>query len=77
MANVGYRPSFKSNNKQVNVEVHLFGFNKNLYGKEIVLEFLHKIRDEKIFPAQQHLIAQLKKDKLSAQKIFASVCNLH
>jgi len=70
MANVGCRPSFKSTNNGVIVEVHIFRFNKNLYGMEIVVEFLKKIRTEKIFNSKEKLKQQLKADEKKVKKLF-------
>jgi len=70
MANVGCRPSFKSTRDDVVVEVHIFRFNKNLYGKEIVVEFLKKIRTEKAFNSKEKLKQQLKADEERVKKLF-------
>ncbi len=70
LANVGVRPSFHQED-HLNVEVHIFDFNKNVYGQEIGVEFLHKIRNELYFPSSQELVAQIKKDEAFARKWFA------
>ncbi len=70
MANIGIRPSFNEHNELMNVEVYIFNFRKNIYGKEILVEFLKKIRVEKKFPAQENLIQQLKKDEILARKLL-------
>ena len=69
MANVGRRPSFKKNNN-INVEVHIFDFQKTLYGKEITVEFVKKIRNEKVFDLSEQLIAQLKRDEIKSRVIL-------
>ena len=71
MANIGYRPSFKNKDHQVSSEVHLFDFKKNLYGRDISIEFIRKIRDERIFNSTQKLIDQLCKDEIKARKILS------
>ena len=70
MANVGVRPSFKKKSP-VLLEVHLFGFKKNIYGQDILVEFIRKIRDEKTFFNQAQLIAQLARDEKKARRILA------
>jgi riboflavin kinase/FMN adenylyltransferase len=70
MANVGCRPSFHTG-RSVNVETHLFNFRGGLYQKEIVVDFIKKIRDEKIFPSREIFVTQLKKDKSKAQAILS------
>jgi riboflavin kinase / FMN adenylyltransferase len=72
MANVGYRPSFKRTG-EVNVEVHLFDFKMNLYGENILVEFLKKIREEKQFWSQEELISQLRHDEQVARQYFRSI----
>ena len=46
MANIGRRPSFNGRDAAVNIEVHIFRFSGDLYGKEIDVEFLKKMRNE-------------------------------
>ena len=70
MANVGRRPSFRSPHGDVNVEAHLFGFKGTLYHREIIVEFIRKIRDEKMFLSSDKLIVQLQKDKKKVEKIL-------
>jgi len=73
MANIGRRPSFKSANSRINIEVHLFDFRKNLYGKEIIVEFIKKIREEKTFCSKEEFIRQLIKDESRAKKIMLTM----
>ena len=70
MANIGRRPSFKKKNNNINVEVHIFDFRKTLYGKEITVEFVKKIRNEKVFDLSEQLIAQLKRDEIRSRAIL-------
>jgi riboflavin kinase/FMN adenylyltransferase len=70
MANIGFRPSFSSGKNNPQVEVHIFDFHKNLYGKKIGLEFIAKVRDEKVFESVQGLVEQIKKDEQYVRKIF-------
>ena len=62
MCNIGYRPTF--NESKLIMEIHFF-YDRldNLYGEEIRVEFLDKVRDEKKFPTPDDLVLQLKKDK--------------
>ena len=69
IANIGRRPSFKRAGK-VNVEVHIFDFNLNVYDKEITVEFLKKIRDERHFRSPEELIRQIRRDERSARWYF-------
>jgi len=66
MANIGHRPSFEPTNSPITVEVHLFDFDRNIYGSEIVVEFIKKIRQERKFNSPESLIDQLRKDQKKA-----------
>ncbi len=70
MANVGFAPTFHKQSRRMHVEVNIFDWNQNLYGKEILIEFIKKIRDEKIFPSVDQLIEQLQKDKKVSNKVL-------
>ncbi len=69
MANVGRRPSFK-NDGQITIEVHIFDFHQNIYGQDIIIEFIKKIRPEKIFFSHQEFISQLQKDQKTARNLL-------
>jgi riboflavin kinase/FMN adenylyltransferase len=73
MANVGRRPSFCGPYGDVNVEAHLFGFKGTLYRKEIIVEFIKKIRNEKTFASPDQLTARLQNDKRKAQPILREI----
>ena len=62
MCNFGVRPTFDEND--LVMEIHFFHEESyDLYGKEIRVEFLERIRDEKKFPSPEKLIKQLNIDK--------------
>lgn len=69
ICNVGYKPTFKDD-KKLSVEVHIFDFNKDIYGREIIVEWHHSIRPEKKFSSVDALIAQLEADKAQALRYF-------
>ncbi len=66
IANIGYRPTF--NGQNLLLEVNIFGFNKNLYNKEINVSFLKFIRPEKKFKNFIQLKRQIKIDIIQAKK---------
>jgi len=72
VANIGVRPSFTSSSEEV-IEVHLFDFDENLYGKEIIVQFFKRLRDEKKFSSKEGLIAQIRKDAHRARTILSRV----
>jgi len=69
VTNVGVRPTFESNGEP-NIEAHLFDFDGNIYGKNLTLSFISKIRDEFRFENPGLLIAQISKDKKEARRIL-------
>jgi riboflavin kinase/FMN adenylyltransferase len=68
IANVGRRPTVDG--KHVQLEVHLFDFDKSIYGEQICVSFQHKIRDEKKFESFDDLKQQIKKDCEQAKNGF-------
>jgi hypothetical protein len=66
LTNVGKKPTFCTDNK-THVEVFLLDFNKDIYGEELTVRFLHRIRDEITFKDSQLLIKQIERDLLKAQ----------
>jgi len=60
IANFGERPTVDG--KRLLLEAHLFEFNQNIYGKELTVEFLTFIREEKKFDNFASLAEQVKKD---------------
>lgn len=68
MANVGTRPTLGEGG--LRLEVHLFGFSGDLYGEEVRVEFLKKLRDERRFASLEELRAQLSKDQEEALRFF-------
>ena len=66
VTNVGVKPTIENSDGAKNMETHIFDFNKDIYGKEIRVEFLEKIREEKRFESMEELAAQIKKDCLTA-----------
>ena len=69
VASVGTRPTIGG--KKMLLEVHIFDFDEDIYGKEIHVEFIEKIRDELNFPDVDALIEHMIKDVASAREILA------
>ena len=61
MMNIGTRPTL--NGDKQTIEVHIFEFNKNIYGSSLTIHFIEKIRDEQKFESFDALKKQLIKDK--------------
>ncbi|MGH8208911.1 MAG: riboflavin kinase, partial [Steroidobacteraceae bacterium] len=51
-------------------EVHLFDFSADLYGREIEVAFVAKLRDEEYFPTLDALVEQIHGDAAAARRIL-------
>lgn len=69
VTNIGHNPTFKDS-KQVHVETNLFDFNTEIYGENIHINFVKKIRNEKKFATVNDLVEQIKSDVLFAKEFF-------
>lgn len=66
MVNIGRRPTFEgtsAGSEQIGVEAHIIGMDEDLYGKNIRLEFIARLRDEIKFDSVDHLRRQLALDR--------------
>ena len=68
MMNIGHRPTF--NGTTTSMEVNLFNFSGDLYGQELLVSFISKIRDERKFDSIDTLAEQLQHDKVQINKLF-------
>lgn len=68
MMNIGVRPTFEG--EQETLEVNIFDFDENIYGKEVQIQFVDRIRDERNFDGVEQLIEQLNSDKESSKRIL-------
>jgi len=62
MMNIGTRPTFGIH--QQTLEVHILDYEGNLYGQQMRVEFIKRLRDEQRFDNEEELVAQLKADAL-------------
>lgn len=67
-ANIGFAPTFHL--KKRAVEVHIIGFKKNIYGKKIKIEFIERLRGEKVFKNMRELAIQIRKDVEQIKRIL-------
>ncbi|MFA5096865.1 MAG: riboflavin biosynthesis protein RibF [Candidatus Omnitrophota bacterium] len=68
---IGTRPTISAERrKKINVEVHIFGFHKNIYGRYLEIRFVKKIRPDKKFPSLTLLAEQVRKDVRRAREIL-------
>jgi len=69
MLNIGTNPTVNSMDN-VSVEVHLLNFSEDIYGREITLKFVKRLRSEVKFEGLDQLKNQLRLDKSQAEKIL-------
>ncbi len=68
VANLGTRPTVDGT--QTLLEVHLFDFDQNIYGRHVQIEFVKKLRDEAKFDTFDALKDQIAKDVIAAKQCF-------
>jgi len=73
MLNIGFRPTVNYTGEPPSVEVHIFDFDKEIYGQKATLLFKERIRDEKKFDNIDLLVEQLKQDKIDALEILKNL----
>ncbi len=78
ITNIGTCPTFgeSARNDGSVVEVHMIDFNKSIYGKDLEVRFLYKLREETRFESADELKLQLERDKIrfmkmASEKVFA------
>jgi riboflavin kinase / FMN adenylyltransferase len=74
LMNIGTRPTFEDSNKII-IEVYLLNFNNDIYGKEVTVNILKRMRDEIKYPSKEELIKQMEIDKINGIKIIESLIN--
>jgi riboflavin kinase/FMN adenylyltransferase len=67
--NIGHRPTV-NNEKELRLEVHLFNFDKDIYGQKLKVKFIKRIRDEKKFDSFEELKRQIEVDCQRAIEIL-------
>ncbi len=65
MLNIGVRPTV-SNELSLHIEANIFDFDQDIYGEQLTIQFITRLRDEEKFPSIDHLKQQLGKDKEDA-----------
>lgn len=71
IANIGTNPTFKGLHRHI--EVHILDFSEDIYGQEIEIEFIEKLRNEQPFRNAEELVEQIRLDIAKARKL----CSLH
>ncbi len=69
VTNIGIRPTFTPDRERANIETHILDFNQEIYGEELKLEFVERLRDEKKFGSVEMLLNQIAEDIEKAKEI--------
>jgi riboflavin kinase/FMN adenylyltransferase len=68
VANLGVQPTF--NGRRFCAEVHLLDYEGDLYGKELTVYFVDRIRSERKFDSAKELVERIEIDVLEARKLI-------
>lgn len=68
MLNIGTNPTFQR--QQTTIEAHIIGFEGDIYGRKVRVEFGRKLRDEQRFESVEALQKQLETDKKEVEKVL-------
>ena len=66
--NIGVRPTFDA--RQLTIEAHLLDYSGDLYGTELSLHFVARLRGEERFSGPQALKAQIAQDITAAREVL-------
>lgn len=70
--NIGINPTFTPDKQIPNVEAHILDFNREIYGEDVRLEFVVRLRDELRFASVDKLLEQIWKDIEDTKRILRS-----
>lgn len=71
VASIGVRPTFGGG--PVSIEVYLFGFHEDIYGRHVDVSFVERLRGEEKFPDVESLVRQMQKDTEQAKKVLENL----
>jgi riboflavin kinase/FMN adenylyltransferase len=72
VANIGNRPTVSGDSRYL-LEVHLFDFEQEVYGRHVGVEFVQKLRDEKRFDSFEELRRQITQDAWQARNLLIEI----
>ncbi len=71
VTNIGYRPTFGNDLSAPRIEAHLLDFSRDLYGEQMDLVFIERLRDEMKFADVTDLVKQIRRDVDQTRRILA------
>ena len=72
ISNIGVRPTF-GDSTATTIEAHVLGYSGDLYGRQVRLGFVQRLRDERKFEDVDALRAQIEADRSRAERLFAQL----
>lgn len=69
VTNIGYNPTF-GGVADLRLETHILDFEADLYGKELDVHFVRRLRNEVRFDSREELILQIEQDKQQARRVL-------
>jgi len=69
--NIGTNPTFTPDKRNINVEVHILDFDRDIYDEVVKLEFVARLRDELKFDSVDALVKEIRRDVKKTRKILA------
>ena len=70
--NIGTNPTFTPDKQSPNVEAHLLDFHEDIYGKDVQLELVARLRDELKFDSVETLLEQIWRDVEDTKRILSN-----
>jgi riboflavin kinase / FMN adenylyltransferase len=70
--NIGFNPTFR--NGKLSVEVHVLDFDGDLYGRDLRVYFVERIRDERTFPDAGSLMQAIENDVAVCRQVLSGSC---
>lgn len=71
VVNIGINPTFTPDKKTTNVEAYLLDFDRDIYGEDLRLEFVERLRDELKFSTVEELLVQIQLDVEKGRQILS------
>lgn len=71
VASLGVRPTFGADGTRL-LEVHIFDFDGDIYGRRLEIDFVQRLRGEERFESVEDLVAQMDRDSATARRILAT-----
>jgi len=68
--NVGINPTFTPDKQTSNVEAYILDFDQEIYGKDVTIEFVSRLRDELKFDSVKELVEQIQNDIIKVREML-------